>query len=294
MEMRFYLHHLYSTVRITYIHYASVHAGWSYPDHKHTSMEFQYCASGVLPLWIDGEYYELAAGEAVVIKSGCYHRTDEMPGDCEFFVFHFDLESKEIQAAFQLLDSPLLRPGIGQEADPLIANWVDRFLLEHAEALEAEHAQQERETEAEAAGRELFLLRIHSRLLEFISILGEQIMRQAANRPQLQVQPSQANLAREAAHLIEKGYMAQLHISELAQRLGVHRSYLYDCFHKVYGMSPRAYINQLRARQAKLLLLDTAHPVEEIAARLQFSSSAHFCRFFRQMTGMSPAQFRRT
>lgn len=312
MEMRFYLNHLYSTVRITYIHYARVKAGWSYPDHKHTSLELQYCASGVLPLRIDGEMYELRAGETVMIKSGCYHRTETMPDDCEFFVFHFDIESKQIQAAFQLLDSPLLRSGIGQETDSLVANWIERFLAEYAEALEREYESQERQTARkieisqragkiepssrpnegqviEDAKRELFLLRIHSRLLEFISMLGERIVQHPS---QMQVQPSQANLAHEAAHLIETGYAGEIQIGELSQRLSVHRSYLCDCFKKVYGMSPKAYINQLRTRQAKFLLLDTTYTVEEIAGRLNFSSSAHFCRFFRQMTGTSPARFR--
>lgn len=293
MQERFHLESLYTAVRITDFHYVTAEAGWSYPDHKHTVLEFQYCVSGVLPLHVDGESCMLQPGEAAVILPGLYHRTEPLPGDCEYFVFHFHLESDRVNAAFLLLDRPHLRPGFGVDPDRHIPNWIDRFLAEYGDSLPGKRAARS-VAGAEDARQALFYLRLQARLLEFIGILGETIVREAERRPARHVQPAQSNLAREAAYRMESQFPAPLRIGELADRLGVHRSYLCDCFKKVYGMPPQAYIRSLHIRQAKALLQDTALSVEQIAERLHFSSSAHFCRAFRQATGTTPARYRRS
>ncbi|MDG0794825.1 cupin domain-containing protein [Cohnella ginsengisoli] len=171
MQERFHLESLYTAVRITDFHYVTAEAGWSYPDHKHTVLEFQYCVSGVLPLHVDGESCMLQPGEAAVILPGLYHRTEPLPGDCEYFVFHFHLESDRVNAAFLLLDRPHLRPGFGVDPDRHIPNWIDRFLAEYGDSLPGKRAARS-VAGAEDARQALFYLRLQARLLEFIGILG--------------------------------------------------------------------------------------------------------------------------
>lgn len=290
MRKRFHLDNLYSAVRITHFHNAKVLPGWSYGDQRHTNLEFKYCATGSLRMWIDGESYDLHPGDAVVIKPGQYHRTEPVKVESEFFVFHFDVESEQVHAAFQLLGDPLLRPGVGED-ERLIPMWVDRFLAEYGDKLQVYPS-----NNGQASGGDideaLFLLLLQSRLLEFISMLGSFIIRRGGRTDTVQAQPAQLNIAREAAYWMEVNLPKEMRIGELSQRLGIHRSYLCDCFKRVYGMSPRMYLNMLRIREAKFLLQDTPYTVEDISERLHFSSSAHFCRFFRQMTGTSPGRYR--
>lgn len=294
MERRFYRDNLYSAVRITHIHYGKVERGWSYGDDRHNLLEFKYCAVGALRMWIDGESYDLQSGDAVIVKPGTYHRTEPVEGTTEFFVFHFDVETEQVHAAFQMMDSPLLRPATIDGELISISAWVDRFVLEFGDVLagEMKPAQDSASYKVGGIQQALMMLRAQSRLLEFIGVLGQSIVSEAERTATIRVHPTQMNLAREAAYHMEKNIPAEMRIGELADYLGVHRSYLSDCFKQVYGMSPRQYLNNLRIRQAKLLLQDTPYTIEEIAQRLQFSSSAHFCRFFRQIVGLTPGRYR--
>jgi len=292
VERRFYRDNLYSAVRITHIHYAKVERGWSYGDDRHNLLEFKYCAVGSLRMWIDGEFYELQTGDAVIVKPGTYHRTEPVEGTTEFFVFHFDVESEQVHSAFQLMDSPLLRLATVDGQLISIPVWVDRFLVEFGDVLAQDSQLSNTASADEGISQSLMLLRVQSRLLEFIGILGQSIVSEAERTATIRVHPTQMNLAREAAYHMEKNIPAEMRIGELADYLGVHRSYLSDCFKKVYGMSPRQYLNNLRVRQAKLLLQDTPYTIEEIAQRMKFSSSAHFCRFFRQTVGLTPGRYR--
>ncbi len=294
MERRFYRDNLYSAGRITHIHYAKVQRGWSYGDDRHNLIEFKYCALGSLRMWIDGESYELHSGDAVIVKPGSYHRTEPVEETTEFFVFHFDVESEQVHAAFQLMDTPLLRPATIDGELISIPTWVDRFVLEFGDALAMEINAENNSTSTNNGDihQSLMMLRAQSRLLEFIGVLGQSIVSEAERTATIRVHPTQMNLAKEAAYHMEKNIPAELRIGELAAYLGVHRSYLSDCFKQVYGMAPRQYLNNLRIRQAKLLLQDTPYTIEEIAQRLQFSSSAHFCRFFRQIVGLTPGRYR--
>lgn len=281
----FHFDHLYSAARITHFHLARVGGGWSYADHRHPHLEFKYCVSGTLTVWIDGQMFTLHPGDAVIVKPGLYHRTEPVRDDAEFLVFHFDIEAEQIREVFQLPKSPLI--SAASDPERLIPAWIQRFMSEYGNALQ--HVSRSGKPAPHEA---LFLLRIQSKLLEFIGLLGETILRGKDHSDAVRGQPAQFHLAHEAAYLLEKHFPDIPGVGELANRLGVHRSYLFECFKRVYGLSPRMYVDRMRIRRAKFLLQDTPYTIEEISERLQFSSSAHFCRFFRRMTGTTPGRYR--
>lgn len=281
----FHFDHWYSAVRITHFHHARVADGWFYGDHRHACLEFKYCVAGTFQMRIDGEIYTLHPGDAVVVKPEVYHCTLPVQGDVEFLVFHFDIEAERILAVFQRQISPLLSAGVDEERT--IPGWIERFMAEFGEDLR--NISRDGGQNPDEA---LFLLRVQSRLLELIGLLGEAALRRSGSADGAGEKPSQRLIARKAAYLIETHFPGELKIGELAGRLGIHRSYLFDCFKRVYGMSPRAYADRLRVRRAKFLLKDTPYTIDEISERLHFSSGAHFCRFFRKMTGTTPGRYR--
>ena len=56
---------------------------------------------------------------------------------------------------------------------------------------------------------------------------------------------------------------------------------------------PMAYVQQTRLALAKDMLRRTEESVLRISEGCGFGSQAHFCRVFRQATGMSPLQYRK-
>ncbi|MGP3782803.1 helix-turn-helix domain-containing protein [Paenibacillus sp. 1A_MP2] len=67
-----------------------------------------------------------------------------------------------------------------------------------------------------------------------------------------------------------------------------------ETFQKVYGISPRKYLSELKLHEAKQLIHQPDLNLTRVAAMLGYSSLAHFSRQFRRWTGMSPSEYRQT
>ena len=101
-----------------------------------------------------------------------------------------------------------------------------------------------------------------------------------------------AALAENVRTYLQENYDKPVDFSALAESMAVSAPYLSKMFHEQTGTSPSRYLNDLRMRQAKKLLMDTSLTVREIAARVGYSDPFHFSRNFRNTVGCSPARFR--
>ena len=63
-------------------------------------------------------------------------------------------------------------------------------------------------------------------------------------------------------------------------------------FRKLYGLSPKAFRAQMRARNAWREIVDSRKPLSAIASEGGFSDQAHMTRALRALTGHTPAQWR--
>ena len=81
-------------------------------------------------------------------------------------------------------------------------------------------------------------------------------------------------------------------IQDIADYIGVDRTYLYKIFMREAQISPKQYLLQYRIRAAAKLLQTQDYTVTEIAYSCGFRDSAAFCYHFRQQIGMTPRQYR--
>lgn len=81
-------------------------------------------------------------------------------------------------------------------------------------------------------------------------------------------------------------------LRELCGHLNITEAHFIRIFRSVQGIPPMKYFVRLKIDSAANLLLETSAPVYEISEALDFNSPGHFCRTFKQYTGMSPSQFR--
>jgi branched-chain amino acid transport system substrate-binding protein len=70
------------------------------------------------------------------------------------------------------------------------------------------------------------------------------------------------------------------------------RSALHRYFKKLVGMSCSQYVTSRRIEQAKHLLEHEDAPIYEIAGKTGFQDPAYFCRWFKQLTTVTPLAFR--
>ena len=100
-------------------------------------------------------------------------------------------------------------------------------------------------------------------------------------------------IAREVKEHIEELYARQSVWNDHIREFGITERRLTDIFKEVYGMTPRAYMDRLRLKEAKRLLAETEERVIDIAASVGFGSLATFNRFFREETGDTPTAYRK-
>ena len=84
----------------------------------------------------------------------------------------------------------------------------------------------------------------------------------------------------------------ELKLEHLAKQVGYSEYYLSRKFKKEMGIPISTYIKQVRVERSKLMLTSTAMPIAQIADLLHFASSSHFSEIFREITGITPQQYR--
>lgn len=84
---------------------------------------------------------------------------------------------------------------------------------------------------------------------------------------------------------------AKLNNTELAKQAGISEVYLRKLFSAHYNTTPKQYILDVRIQKAKQLLIDTPYKITTVAEACGFSSPYHFCRAFKERTGLTPTQF---
>lgn len=100
------------------------------------------------------------------------------------------------------------------------------------------------------------------------------------------------NSVRHAVDYIAANFDKRLKINELADRIGVNRSYLTSTFKKSLGCSPQEYLMNLRIEKAKSLLKKGDIQVNEVAARVGYGDPLAFSKVFKARTGRSPREYK--
>ncbi len=93
-------------------------------------------------------------------------------------------------------------------------------------------------------------------------------------------------------NVIERQYLNEFRLSELASLAGVHRVHLVREFRKHYGATIGQYIRKLRIDHACQLLGQTNLPLSEISSTCRFADQSHFTKQFRKLSGLTPGAYR--
>ena len=92
---------------------------------------------------------------------------------------------------------------------------------------------------------------------------------------------------------VREHFREDVKIGDMARSCSMSESYFRRVFTKSMGLAPLEFVNRYRVQRSMYLLRITSEPVQNIAARVGFSSIAAFNRNFRSFAGMSPGAWRR-
>jgi AraC family transcriptional regulator len=95
------------------------------------------------------------------------------------------------------------------------------------------------------------------------------------------------------ATYIEKHLAESIRIRALASFVYLNSCNFCRAFKKSFGISPHRYLIHRRVERAKALLIDPTWSVTEIGRALGFRQTRSFSAAFRNLTGTTPAEYRR-
>jgi AraC family transcriptional regulator len=98
---------------------------------------------------------------------------------------------------------------------------------------------------------------------------------------------------KQACDFLHAHFTENLSLDTIAAAVGVHPSHLIRTFRQQYHCTPGAYVRRLRVGYACHLLSASDRPLIQIALDAGFADQSHFCRTFKRLTGMTPAQFQK-
>lgn len=91
---------------------------------------------------------------------------------------------------------------------------------------------------------------------------------------------------------IEKHYKKERSVKFYADKMCLTPKYLSSVIHQMSNKHASEWIDSHTILEIKALLKTTNMPVQQIAYELNFSTPAHFGKFFKRLTGTSPKQYR--
>ena len=95
-----------------------------------------------------------------------------------------------------------------------------------------------------------------------------------------------------AVKLMQSNYSG-IKVGEVADYIGINRTYLTAIFQARMHMSPQEYLMQIRMEKSRELLLNNDVPIYVVAQEVGYHDQLAFSKIFKKKYGLSPEQYRK-
>lgn len=246
------------------------------PEHSHAFYEFGVVLTGQCDWWFPGKKrLRLRRGEGLLMAPGqlhCEEKMTEEPTQIGWLDFHESADeslmpirsirtNRKIHFGEQLTE---VRELLEKMQTEMLSSWSDR--QKRISLILAE-----------------LLLLIRRRDAE--SPVSDKRIRAPRGAHASALEAAAAYLKNHAHEMIRMEQLARYYSLSLS-----HFTYL---FRKRFDTSPKAYLLQCRLERVQSMMEKGERSVKEMAAAAGCVDSAHFCKWFKAATGVSPLQFAR-
>lgn len=243
--------------------------------HCHPYYELYYVEKGGCRFFLENEFYDLSAGDFVLIPPQVLHYTRYMFGDCQRTALFF--RAVDVDGLPEVLE----RPGFFDAPRIFQVPEVQRDLVQ---AQLGRMLTEERIGDARSAP----LLRLQ---LEELFLLCSRVCVLLQGPPE-NIHTTDRQLL-QAARYMSEHFREPITAGEIAAAAGFTPNYLSRKFREAAGIGVHQYLVFLRLQQARLELASTRDSVTDIALRCGFSSSNYFKDAFQKQYGLTPRAYRR-
>jgi AraC family transcriptional regulator, L-rhamnose operon transcriptional activator RhaR len=259
-----------------------------HPMHTHRFVEIAFAVGGTGTHDCLAGRHDLTPGDVVLLRPGVWHAYE----DCqrlELYNCCFSSELLHRELAWTRED-PLLGYLLWNGPYSAPRRGVLAFRLDEAALTRCA-----RHLDALAALRNCPLERYRGDVLGLLSLLLGELGRAAAPiaAPGDTAQGRPHPAVRRAMRLLEADIARPWTLTDLAEELHLAPAYLVRLFKDATGLPPKAYLAQLRAERAAVLLLHSDDPVTCIGRAVGWPDQNYFARRFKAHYGLSATTYRK-
>ncbi|GAB2957237.1 hypothetical protein GCM10027048_24650 [Hymenobacter coalescens] len=92
--------------------------------------------------------------------------------------------------------------------------------------------------------------------------------------------------------LLYDNFLEKRDVRFYADALAVSENYLHRCVTSISRKPPKQHINEMVINHSKVLLQDSTKDIAQVAVELNFSDPSYFGRLFKQLTRLTPTEYR--
>lgn len=137
------------------------------------------------------------------------------------------------------------------------------------------------------------LVTIYEKKEENWLVLGGKLMELFGSMVVKKEEQYEGEYLKKAIQYVEDHYSYDIKVQDIADWIGIDRTYLYRIFIRDMGMAPKAYLTQQRLRYAMRMLCSSQYSITEIAYSCGFCDMVSFHNHFRKKMGMTPGEYRK-
>ena len=265
-------------------HKQAVAYGWQAEKEAHFAFEIILILKGQQTTKFQSSQYTFSEGEIVLIPPGKEHENTCVSKEgMAYFCIHFDIDDPFVQQELLMYCPLLLKKEVPayQQIQSILTSYVE--LLDSTEI-----------TFKQKLFVEKLLIELVICLLDYAESQKAELASSDNDTLLLAISIAdtiQNNFRYFTANPYEEN-LPLLSLREIASQLNISDSTMLKAFKKVYHMSPKDYLNQLKYNEAKYLLHQPAISVSAVAEIIGYQNVAHFSRQFKKWSSYSPHQYR--
>lgn len=227
----------------------------NYPIHLHRAFEILYVHKGQVQEQVDNRIYHVNPHQFIIVFPDQLHGFDMSPNTTATII----LFSPEIVSAFseQYKDHIADNPVIFDNVPPEFEHLDNIF------------------------GIKSFLYGLCNKVVEQTQLT-------------LTKASSQLTTIYQIINYINDHYTESCTLKQIADSIGYDYVYLSKLFQKTINLSYTKYLNSFRISKARELLKNTSLPVTDIAFKVGYENLRTLNRNFKDVTGSTPAQYRKS
>lgn len=256
-----------------------------WPISWHEEIEVIYLLEGVFSIELDFTLYELKERDILLIGSGDIHWTLPQPQRSRIAVIKFDPT---------IFDTFLIDPSSRQSAHPFLclskklSPQPNRHIHHPIERLIRTMV---RENQSQEKG---FQLLLKARIYDLVTILLRQIPMDKVPPKGKKKSMKRIERLKRVFQYIDREYQREIALEAAAREANLSIYYFTRFFKDATGKTFIQYLTEYRVKKAQWYLTNTEDKVVDIACNTGFNNSVTFNRIFKEMTGLTPTEYKKS